>query len=194
MKWKSVYLLAVCLLIGGCTSMQIEDFQNSEPAFVLEDYLVGKTTAWGLFEDRFGNIQRQFVVEIDGKWDGGTLVLKEDFVYNDGEEETRTWTVVKTGDNTYEGTTNNVIGTAYGEIAGNAFHWNYDFNLKVGDGYWKVNFDDWMFLQPNGVLLNKARVSRWGITIGTVFISFSKPAGATARREAAPVLTLAANR
>ena len=80
-------------------------------------------------------------------------------------------------------------------IAGNAFHWKYDFNLKVGDGYWKVKFDDWMFMQPNGVLLNKATVTRWGFELGTVFLSFSKPeAAAQAKRSAAPVLSLAASR
>jgi len=175
--------------------MKIEDFSQTEPAFVLEDYFEGSTTAWGLFEDRFGNVQRQFVVEIDGQWDGKTLVLTEDFVYDDGETENRVWTITKTGDNAYEGETENSIGTAKGALAGNAFHWTYGFNLKVGDGYWKVKFDDWMFLQPDGVLLNKATVTRWGITLGTVFLSFSKPAveQASAIPSGAPSLSLAAS-
>ena len=41
--------------------MKIEDFENTEPKFVLEEYFLGKTKAWGMFEDRFGRIQRQFV-------------------------------------------------------------------------------------------------------------------------------------
>jgi hypothetical protein len=176
MKWKLLVLAQLALVIGGCSSMKIEDFSQTEPAFVLEEYFEGQTTAWGLFEDRFGNVQRQFVVDIDGQWDGKTLILREDFVYDDGETETRVWTITKTGDNSYEGETENAIGTAKGSLAGNAFHWAYGFNLKVGDGYWKVNFDDWMFLQPDGVLLNKAKITRWGLTLGTVFLSFSKPA------------------
>jgi hypothetical protein len=174
MKWKP-FCLAIGLFTGGCSGMQIEDFQQTEPAFVLEEYFEGKTIAWGLFEDRFGNVQRQFVVDIDGQWDGKTLTLTEDFVYSDGETEKRVWTIIKTGDSTYEGATENSIGIAMGELAGNAFHWEYGFKLKVGDGNWKVKFDDWMFLQPNGVLLNKATVTRWGFTLGTVFLSFSKP-------------------
>ncbi len=155
--------------------MKIEDFENTGPEFVLEDYFEGETRAWGMFEDRFGVIQRQFVVDIHGEWDGRTLKLREDFLYNDGEEETRTWYLEKTGEDSYEGQTDNVIGIAKGRIKGNAFNWTYDFNLKVGDSIWKVNFDDWMILQPDGVLLNKATVKRWGFKLGTVYISFNKP-------------------
>lgn len=177
--------------------MQIQDFDQTEPALVLEEYFEGRTTAWGLFEDRFGNVQRQFVVEINGVWDGKTLILNEDFVYADGETENRVWAITKVGDDTYEGETESVIGTAIGKMAGNAFHWTYDFNLKVGDSSWKVKFDDWMFLQPNGVLLNKATITRWGFTLGTVFLSFSKPAvseQAGTKQSVAPVLRLAASR
>ena len=176
MNFKKACLSLIVVLAGGCGGMQIKDFQETQPEFVLEEYFQGRTQAWGLFEDRFGTVQRQFVVTIDGVWDGTTLVLNEDFVYNDGETENRVWSVTKTGIDTYVGTTENVIGEAVGVSAGNAFNWAYQFNLKVGDGYWKVRFDDWMFMQPDGVLLNKAVVKRWGLKLGTVFLSFSKPA------------------
>ncbi|HJP39081.1 MAG TPA: DUF3833 domain-containing protein [Gammaproteobacteria bacterium] len=176
MTVNKALLTLVTLLLGGCNGMQIEDFRQTQPEFILEDYFQGNTRAWGLFEDRFGNIQRQFVVDINGTWDGSTLVLNEDFIYNDGAGENRVWSVTKTGDKTYQGTTEHVVGAAVGTREGNAFNWNYEFNLKVGDDVWKVRFDDWMFLQPNGVLLNTATVTRWGIKLGTVFLSFSKPA------------------
>lgn len=154
--------------------MKVTDFQSIMPGLRLEEYFQGRSRAWGLFEDRFGNVRSQFWVAIDGNWDGEKLTLEEDFVYSNGDTEQRTWTIDKTGENSYRGITDNVIGEATGEVAGNAFNWRYAFNLPVGNSVWKVDFDDWMFLQGDGVLLNKARVKRWGITIGTVFISFSK--------------------
>ena len=39
----------------------------------------------------------------------------------------------------------------------------YKFKLNVGEDIWTVRFDDWMFLQADGVLLNKATAYRWGI-------------------------------
>jgi hypothetical protein len=162
------------ILVSGCAPVPVDTFKGAKPDFVLEDYFEGKTRAWGLFEDRMGTVRRQFVVDITGRWNGKTLTLTENFLYNDGEKELREWSITKNGSNGYIGTTADAVGEAVGRAAGNAFHWQYDFNLAIGDGSWRVHFDDWMFLQPNGVVLNKATVSRWGIKIGTVFLSFDK--------------------
>jgi hypothetical protein len=192
---KLSFLIATTLLLSGCSSMKIENFEATGPEFVLEEYFEGTTMAWGLFEDRFGNVQRQFVVTINGTWDGTTLILNEDFIYADGETENRVWTLTKTDDMNYEGSTKNSIGTARGTRAGNAFNWKYNFNLKVGDSIWKVKFDDWMFLQPDGVLLNKATITRWGFKLGTVYLSFSKPAQTSvAIQTDGPELSLVASR
>ena len=47
-------------------------------------------------------------------------------------------------------------------------------DLKVGDSTLRVHFDDWMFLQPDNVLINRARVSKWGVELGRVTLFFSK--------------------
>ncbi len=154
--------------------MKIEKFQSASHDLKIEDYFDGDVRAWGMFQDRFGNIRREFSVDIAGSWDGRTLVLTEQFEYADGGAESRRWVIEKTGGDTYEGSETNSIGTAHGRCSGNAFHWTYEYNLAVGEKIWKVKFDDWMLLQSDGVLLNRATVSRWGINIGTVFLSFKK--------------------
>ena len=115
--------------------MKPDDFAGKEPRFVLEDYFAGQTKAWGLFQDRFGKLRRQFEVEIDGTWDGEILILVEDFVYDDGETEQRIWHIRKTGPHTYDGKANGVVGTAAGVAYGSAVNWRYDFDLKVGMPY-----------------------------------------------------------
>jgi hypothetical protein len=169
-------MMAVLVTLTGCGGMKVEDFKNAEPKLTLEEYFDGRSKAWGVFEDRFGTIRRQFTVDIEGDWDPETrtLTLVEDFDYSDGETERRVWTLKKTAENTYEGTAEGVVGTASGEIAGNAFNWHYTFDLPVGDSTWRVNFDDWMFLQPDGVIVNRADVSKWGIDIGRALIMFQK--------------------
>jgi len=154
--------------------MKPEDFSKKEPRFVLEEYFIGRTQASGIFEDRFGNLRRQFSVDIDGTWDGNILVLDEQFSYADGEKDQRVWRITKLDDHTYEGTASDIIGTASGRSFGNALNWQYYMDLKVGDGRWRVYFDDWMFLQPGGTLLNRATVKKWGVRLGDVTLSFKK--------------------
>lgn len=169
--------LLITLLLTGCNSMKPQDFKEGEPKLSLFDYFEGKTSAWGIFEDRFGNVRRQFQVDIEGRVDGNEMILDERFQYNDGETDRRIWRIRKTGDLTYEGEADDVIGIAKGEVQGNALNWRYDLNLKVGDSTYKVHFDDWMFLQSGGVMVNRARLSKWGFDIGEVTLFFTKAAG-----------------
>ena len=155
--------------------MTSDDFTDKSPKFVLEKYFQGKTRAWGLFEDRFGNVRRQFVVDINGNWDGTILTLDEDFLFDDGEKDFRQWRIRKLEDGTYEGRADDVIGTAKGVASGNSLHWSYVLDLKRDSGSSiKVKLDDWMFLQSGGVLLNRARMSKFGIELGQITISFKR--------------------
>ena len=61
-----------------------------------------------------------------------------------------------------------------GISSGNALNWKYKLNLKVKDSTIMVDFDDWMFLQDKGVLINRAEVKKWGLNIGVVTITFLK--------------------
>ena len=174
MRHRRRLLFATVLLVTGCSTMKPQDFANSEPRLVVEEYFVGQTRAWGLFEDRFGDLRRQFVVDIEGRWDGRELVLDEHFTYADGEQDRRIWRIVKKDEHTYEGRADNVVGTASGAAYGNALNWRYDMDLKVGDKTWRVRFDDWMFLQPDGVLINRARVTKFGLEVGEVTLIFQR--------------------
>lgn len=170
-------LLSVVLIFGltGCGSSQmIKDFENTEPKLVVEEYFSGSLKAWGLFQDRSGKVRRQFTVDIDGVWDGEKLTLTEDFFYSDGETERRVWVLTKTGENTYTGTADSVVGEAVAESAGNAFHLNYTFELPYQGNTIKVDFDDWMYLQDDQTLINRATVRKFGFRVGEATVFFRK--------------------
>jgi hypothetical protein len=177
---RCLALFVVIVVTSGCATMKPQDFAGREPRLVLEEYFAGQTKAWGIFQDRFGRLRRQFEVDIEGSWDGRTLTLVEDFRYDDGEEERRIWHITKLDDNTYEGEAEGVIGVAHGQAYGNALNWVYRFALKVGDDTWNVGFDDWLFLQSDGMLINRAEVTKYGIELGEVTLVFRKMPDRTA--------------
>jgi len=164
------------LLLGGCSSVNIQDYKEKKPRLLIEDYFDGNTKAWGIFQDRFGKVRRQFTVDIIGTWspDTQTLELVENFVYDDGQTEQRIWNIKKTGKHTYQGKAAGVIGLAQGESYGNAFNLKYTFDLPYKEGKLRVNFDDWMYLQDENVLFNKASISKYGFRLGDVYIFFEK--------------------
>lgn len=164
----------------ACTNMEPADFKDTSPRFDLETYFQGETRAWGIFEDRFGTLRRQFSVDITGVRKQGELILDERFSYADGETDRRVWRIRKTGPHNYVGHADDIIGKAEGVAYGNALNWRYEMDLAVGDSSVRVKFDDWMFLQSSDVLLNRARVSKFGIKIGEVTLVFMKPGAASA--------------
>ncbi len=167
-------VLAAVAATGCASSSSLEQFEAAPRQLVLEEYFEGKTTAYGLFEDRFGKVRRQFKVDIIGEVDGSRLTLTENFVYDDGERDTRVWEIDILGNGQYRGTAGDVPVPAVGQVSGNAFNWKYKVDLKVGDSVWNVGFNDWMFLMDDDVLLNRAYVTRYGIEIGQVTIAFRK--------------------
>ena len=171
---KSFFVILL-LFLNSCTSeMNLNKFSNMKPEFSLEDYFSGKTEAWGLFHDRFGNLKRTFKVDITGTLSGNELTLDEKFLYDDGEKDRRIWKIEILGNKKYSGTADDVVGSAVGQASGNALNWKYKLNLKVNDSMIKVDFDDWMFLQDRGILINRAEVKKWGLNIGVVTITFLK--------------------
>jgi len=173
-KLRILFIFFIFFSVTQCSTMKLEQFQNNKPEFKLEEYFKGKTVARGVFEDRFGNVKKSFKVDIDGTWDGKYLIMKENFIYDDGSKEYREWKLEKISSNQYQGYANGVIGLASGSTSGNAFNWKYDFDLPIGSSKYKVSFDDWMFLQDNNYLVNIATMSKFGITLGKVILFFNK--------------------
>lgn len=170
-----VLAILITTLLAGCSSMDIKQYQNETPKLNLFEFFEGKTEAWGQFQDRSGKVLRRFTVDITGTVTGDTLVLDEQFVYNDGEKQERIWTITRTGEGQYIGKAADVIGEAKGVSAGNALNWAYTLDLPYKDGSIHVKFDDWMFLHTESKMMNIAEVTKFGFKVGEVTLFFDKP-------------------
>ncbi len=175
-----ILLLAAVFGLAACTGKpSFDDPSLSKQKLDLEEFFVGDLVAYGQFQDVFGTVRRSFEVQITGTWDGETLRLVEDFVYEDGSTEQRIWTLAKIGPDSWEGTAPGVIGVATGQEQDNRFNWQYEIDLPIpaADGTvetLRVTFDDWMWLLSDDRLLNRAYMKRYGVDIGEVIITFEK--------------------
>lgn len=172
-------------LVTGCSSQKIEDVADRRPNLSLEAFFEGDTIAYGIFEDYSQSLKRQFRVNITGTVEGNLLTLEEDFLYDDGETQRRVWRITNKGKDErgitiYEGQADDVIGTATGHVAGNALHWTYSVALAVGDSSYEIDFDDWIYQQDEHVALNRARLSKFGIEVGSVTLAFLRGPAAEA--------------
>ncbi|ARV19717.1 hypothetical protein AEP_02791 [Curvibacter sp. AEP1-3] len=162
------------LMLGGCASQNIDQYRTEKPELDLKQYFNGTLDAYGVFTDRSGAVVKRFTVVMNCSWQGNEGVLDEDFTYSDGTTQKRVWRLTKLPDGKYTGTAGDVIGTAQGQARGNAFYWTYTLSLPVDGNVYEVRFDDWMYLMTDKVMLNKATMSKFGVKLGEVTLSFTK--------------------
>ena len=165
---------AAALTLTGCAGPQVTDYSADKPVLDLRQYFNGTLDAYGVFTDRSGKVVKRFTVVMRCTWNGDEGVLDEDFVYSDGSTQKRIWRLKHLGNGRYEGRADDVVGVAQGQTAGNAFRWGYTLALPVDGKVWEVQFDDWMYLMDQRVMLNKAAMSKFGIHLGEVTLSFVK--------------------
>lgn len=164
--------------VTGCASPQPSDYASEKPTLDLRKYFNGTLDAYGVFTDRSGKVVKRFTVVMVCRWQGTPGaeegVLDEDFTYSDGTKQRRIWRLKRTGDGTYSGRADDVVGEAIGIERGNALRWNYTLALPVDGRIINVQFDDWMYLMSDKVMLNKATMSKFGVKLGEVTLSFTK--------------------
>jgi hypothetical protein len=166
--------LLLSLLLNACAAIDPAVYAKETPKLDLRTYFNGTIDAWGVFQDRSGKVVRRFTVTMKCTWQGDVGVLDEDFVYSDGTKEKRVWTIRKLPDGRYVGTAGDVVGEAQGVASGNALNWKYTLALPVDGKVYNVQFDDWMYLIDDKVMLNRAVMSKFGIRLGEVLLSFTK--------------------
>ena len=167
-------LLSGAALVLGCASPSPGDYAAEKPVLDLKSYFSGELTAHGLFTDRSGKVARRFTVQMTGTWQGSQGTLDERFSYSDGSTERRVWRLTDEGQGRWTGRADDVLGVAEGRAAGNALNWRYTLALPVDGKVYEVQFDDWMYLMDGQVMLNKAVMSKFGIRLGEVTLSFAK--------------------
>ncbi|MGM0915304.1 MAG: DUF3833 domain-containing protein [Pseudomonadota bacterium] len=174
-KWLSrLALLGTALLLVGCTSVDIERYAGTQPRLDIADYFEGQTRAWGMVQDYSGEVQRRFTVEIEGRVEGDTLTLDEHFVYDDGETDRRVWTFERDGEDRWIGRANDVEEPVTARQAGHVFNMTYRLPVEVSGREITFTLDDWMYLQPDGRLINRTAMKKFGVTLAEITIVFTR--------------------
>ena len=167
--------LALIASLSGCAGPKVLDYAQEQPVLDLKAYFTGPIKAHGIFTDRSGRVVKRFVVDLQADWSGNQGTLDERFTYSDGTTQQRVWHLSDLGQGRYSGRADDVVGMAEGQAAGNALRWTYTLALPVDGRIWNVQFDDWMYLIDSRTLLNKAVMSKFGLRLGEVTLSFTKP-------------------
>jgi hypothetical protein len=174
---RSILLLIAALaLLGGCSGPGLTDYAERGPKLIPEQFFSGELTARGVVKDRSGEVIRTFDADISASWDSaGVGTLDEEFRFDDGEVQTRVWTLTPSDSaDSYHANAGDVAEPGTMRWSGNAIHMNYVLRVAYGDGTLDVRMDDWMYLVTPDTLINQTTMSKWGIDVGEIVLVIQK--------------------
>lgn len=185
-RFALVFAMFTSLFASACATRPPLPMEASGESFLVERDLAGETTARGEFRTITG-VRRGFTAHLNGAWDGETLTLVEDFEFDDGERDRKTWRLTRIAPGEYVGTREDVVGQARGYQDGTVFRLEYDVLLPNGEGQRKVRFRDVMALESSGAVINNATVGWFGIRVGAVSLRIERsPSQSTEAPQQAP--------
>lgn len=164
---------AAFLLLASCATRPPAPDETAS-TFVIERDLVGRSVARGEFR-AINGVRRGFTATLNGAWDGRTLTLVEDFAYDDGERDRKTWRLERTAPGEFLGTREDVVGQARGFQDGDVFRLEYDVRLpdESGEPGRKVRFRDVLANTADGRVLNRANVGWFGLRVARVELTIT---------------------
>lgn len=181
----SALLAGLSALLVGCATAPTAP-RGAVGVFVLERDLLGESLARGEFRALNG-VRRGFTVRMAGSFDGRVFTLVEDFVFDDGERDRKTWRLTRVAPGRYIGAREDVVGEAIGRQDGDVFRLEYDIRMPGRDGRpgMRLRFRDVMARLPDGSVVNRANVGWWGLRVARVELVITKQDADEAAADAA---------
>ena len=152
----------------------VEDHADSSPALDLREYLSGPLAGSGVFLGFSGGMDRQFTMDMVGRWSGNTGTLDERFRYSDGLTGERCWELAFADGENFTATAHDVEGVATGVQRGNSAVMRYRLRIGRESGEIVVAMEDWFHLMADATLINRARMAKFGFKVGELCGSFRR--------------------
>jgi hypothetical protein len=162
-------VMATRWVLGQVWSFQAQrpsDYADEGPVFDIREVLSGPFLSEGVIYDFTGRVNVRFVAKMNGRWDGATGVLTEDFRYSSGRVQHREWTIVMGEDGAFTATAPDIVGVGQGQQMGAAVRLTYRLRLDAEAGGHVLDVVDWMYLVENGVVMNRSEFRKFGIKLG----------------------------
>lgn len=121
--------------------------------------------------------------ETRGRLVNGELLLEQDLFIADQPRQHRSWKLKKIDAMRFEGTANDIIGTAHGRLQGNTFSWSFTLSTKPGNPLFNVRMSQHMYFQEDGrTMINRTTIRKLGVLITGVTEQFRREIDRKPRR------------
>jgi hypothetical protein len=101
--------------------------------------------------------------------------MTEHFEYDSGMVQDREWHLTVGDDGRIQAEAPDLVGAGSGRQSGSAVNLNYKIRLPKEAGGHILTTIDWMYLSPNGAIVNRSQFRKCGIKVGEL-VATMRPA------------------
>lgn len=142
-----------------------EDYDESFPILDIKEKLNGQMVCEGVIFGPLGRVTSSFVADFNITWEGDKGVMAERFRYNDGSIQDREWRIALGRNGQFTADADDVPGTGNGTVAGSCAQMLYKIRLPDESGGHVLNTVDWMYLTPDGTIVNRSQFRKYGFKV-----------------------------
>lgn len=168
---------------AGFLAQRPDDYAQAEAVFDVRTHLNGPIACEGVIYGPTGRVSSRFVGKFECRWSGNSGTMEEVFRYDDGSEQKRAWKLLLASDGTIRATADDVVGEGSGQQAGCSVQLKYKFKLPDASGGHVLNTVDWMYLAPNGTIINRSQFRKYGFKVAEL-VATMRPANSEVKEAA----------
>lgn len=171
---------AFILILGrliGFKAQRADDYAQSPVQFDLRRHLNGPIDCEGVIYGPTGRVSSRFVGRFHASWQGNSGRMTERFEYDSGAIQEREWRLTLLEDGMIHADASDLVGHGSGRQSGSAVHLNYKIRLPDAAGGHVLTTTDWMYLSPNGAIVNRSQFRKFGLKVGEL-VATMRPAAA----------------
>lgn len=151
--------------------------------FDMRRHLSGPMRCDGVIYGPLGRVTSRFEADFDVTWEGNAGVMREHFRYDDGSEQHRAWHLRLGNDGRITALAEDVVGEGAGVQSGDTVQLKYRLRLPRDAGGHVLDVVDWMYLAPNGTIINRSQFRKFGIKVAEL-VATMRPNQTEERRAA----------
>jgi hypothetical protein len=158
-------LIAAARTRVGFAAQKPADYAGQAPQFDIRRELNGPILCEGVIYGPTGRVTSRFVADMNARWEGNRCTMTEAFRYESGRRQDRVWTLTLGNDGAIRAEAPDVPGGGSGRQEGSAVMLTYPIQLPKDAGGHVLNVTDWMYLTPNGTIINRSQFRKFGLKV-----------------------------
>lgn len=150
---------------AGFSAQVPQDYAGEALQFDLRKHLNGPLQCEGVIYGPFGRVVSRFSADFDTVWEANRGVMKERFRYDSGNTQDREWRLELGNDGRIKAQADDLVGEGVGQQSGSAVRLQYNIRLPEDAGGHVLKVTDWMYLTPDGHIVNRSIFRKFGIKV-----------------------------